>query len=352
MHSSTSNFSQPTPEQPWKTVWVATLILTLLLIAGVEAGYRRIGIKPSISDVNDLWCFQRHTLHAASPETVVLAGSSRMHLGFSLDTWRKQLPDCPIVQLAIEGAQAAPVLEDLARDEGFKGTVICDVYEGGFAPLQDPLAGSWVEHYRGSWCWTRILETHLEAFAQSKLAFLNERRSTDFILKEKILGRPLRPDIFQKNFDREASADFSLVSAPDLKIEADNWRRGYVGRPAYSPDQLARIADTAAAAYSEMALKIEQRGGRVIFVRFPTTGILRTEENRLYPRTQVWDRFAKGLNAKAIHFDDYPELRNFECPDESHITRRDTPSFTLALIQELERQQLLPQRSHKDPARH
>jgi hypothetical protein len=50
------------------------------------------------------------------------------------------------------------------------------------------------------------------------------------------------------------------------------------------------------------------------------------------PRPLYWNRFAAQTRAIAIHFADFPSLRDFECPDTSNIASRDGPRFTRAVI--------------------
>jgi hypothetical protein len=56
--------------------------------------------------------------------------------------------------------------------------------------------------------------------------------------------------------------------------------------------------------------KIENRGGRVIFIRLPSTGVVRQLENQTWPREKYWDILASNTRLKAIHFEDYPLLSN------------------------------------------
>jgi hypothetical protein len=58
--------------------------------------------------------------------------------------------------------------------------------------------------------------------------------------------------------------------------------------------------------------------------------------DRRYPREQFWDLFAADIGAPALHFEDYDTLRDFTCPDGSHLDRRDRTRFTVSLAQALE----------------
>ena len=63
----------------------------------------------------------------------------------------------------------------------------------------------------------------------------------------------------------------------------------------------ARFNDTAKAVE-----KLRARGGKIVFVRFPFTGELKTLEDRLNPRTRDWERLLGDTKAPGIYFEDYP----------------------------------------------
>jgi len=78
--------------------------------------------------------------------------------------------------------------------------------------------------------------------------------------------------------------------------------------------------------------RIMEKGGRVIFVRLPSTGKLREMENTFTPREHFWDRILKTTKAPGIHFEDYEALRGFDCPEWSHLNRQDATEFTKRLM--------------------
>ena len=85
------------------------------------------------------------------------------------------------------------------------------------------------------------------------------------------------------------------------------------------------------------AERIRARGGRVILVRFPTSGALWTSvDERFYPRAEYWDVFAARTGMHMLHFQDVPGLAGFDCPDGSHIDAKDRTAFTEALLDALD----------------
>ena len=69
----------------------------------------------------------------------------------------------------------------------------------------------------------------------------------------------------------------------------------------------------------------------MVFVRFPTTDEHLAASEAVNPKAEFWDRFAAATRATTVHFLDYPELSRFDCPDTSHLDKRDAPAFTSAL---------------------
>src|SRR5207244_10591354 len=67
------------------------------------------------------WTLRRRTVE---PESLVVIGDSRAWFDVDLDEIQKGLGKRP-VQLALAGSTTFPVLEDLANDENFHGTIIC-----------------------------------------------------------------------------------------------------------------------------------------------------------------------------------------------------------------------------------
>jgi hypothetical protein len=92
----------------------------------------------------------------------------------------------------------------------------------------------------------------------------------------------------------------------------------------------ARFADTKA-----LVEKLRARGGKIVFVRFPVSGELKTLEDRDTPRPATWDRLLKETGAPGIYFEDFPELASFNCPEWSHLSAGDSVEFTKRLVPHL-----------------
>jgi hypothetical protein len=82
----------------------------------------------------------------------------------------------------------------------------------------------------------------------------------------------------------------------------------------------------------EAVQKLRDRGGKIVFVRFPYSGRLKDLEDRATPRAGIWDRVIKDTAAPGIYYEDFPELKGFDCPEWSHLSAGDSVEFSKRLI--------------------
>jgi hypothetical protein len=81
--------------------------------------------------------------------------------------------------------------------------------------------------------------------------------------------------------------------------------------------------------------KLRARGGKIVFVRLPVSGELKTLEDRISPRAQLWEPLLKRTGATGIYFEDFPELASFTCPEWSHLSAGDSVEFSRRLVPHL-----------------
>jgi hypothetical protein len=111
----------------------------------------------------------------------------------------------------------------------------------------------------------------------------------------------------------------------------DHARREYVRQPVPSFNEL----DDELTALDGLVRRLEQRGGRVVFVRLPSSGARWELEEHFHPREEYWTQFPGKCGGEWIHFRDVPGMRDVLCPDGCHVDCRNTRQFTHALIEEL-----------------
>ena len=87
----------------------------------------------------------------------------------------------------------------------------------------------------------------------------------------------------------------------------------------------------------QWAYMIQDRGGRVIFIRFPTSGEHWDIDQRRYPKSKYWNYLEKVPDVEAFHFKDIRGMnRNeFDLPDTSHLDQKDREAFTKILLNKL-----------------
>ena len=331
MRSSTSNSDVQLAHANWRWLWTTALLLALLLLGGWEGFWRLKGFRPVISDDARLWASARQGVR---PDSVVFVGSSRTladirPADFATTTGRHT------VQLAVNGGLSYLVLEQLAADPNFKGTVICEMWEVEIITgMTTPLEQQFINAYEPASLSERS-EGFLQRIVQNNLALALPQLGVSSVVKHWWQKAPLPPSVHYWILeDRTFMVDFSLLDLKPLrsKVSAGFGSTG----PAVTPAEFVARAGR----FEELAARIEQRGGHVIFMRFPVSGGIWEELEKSYPKTVYWDEFARQTRFETIHFQDYPELR-FECPDYSHLDMRQSPAFTQALAKILIERKLI-----------
>ena len=125
--------------------------------------------------------------------------------------------------------------------------------------------------------------------------------------------------------DRSTYVDYSKIDLePLVKARAEEVLSQGMGVP---PELLWHDLQF----INAMVDRIQDRGGRVIFVRLPTTGFVHAVEEANFPREKYWNMLAATTKASTINFADYRELSGYTCPEGSHLDSKDSPVFTRAL---------------------
>jgi hypothetical protein len=155
---------------------------------------------------------------------------------------------------------------------------------------------------------------------------------------------------------RQRMADYSKVAMPAFYYMRA-MRNAGIGTAPHANDEAAfaqaleahirQLARGDAALYADnaqrvarMVRKIESRGGRVIFVRFPESGLVRLADEQRFPVASFWKPFLATVGAQGVSSAEDSTLASFGCPDGSHLDQRDQVPFTQALAAALRRQGL------------
>lgn len=348
MHSSTSNFDfqRPIPALPWRGLLLTTLLLTALGTLGWEISARARGYVPFLNDTPDLWADWREKVQ---PDSIVIIGDSRAIFDMDLNELEKGLGKRPI-QLAMPGSCAYPVLENLANDLTFHGTVLCSIVPGMWMapppapPYQNGLKGLNRYHKRTL---SQRSGHQIGMLLEEHLAFMNEDDLTlsQLLLKIPVPNRtnsylsPALPPYFQ-TMDPDRRTWMAEACARPGPLQ-DRVKYGWLPLftpppfPDYTPKEvlegMARASEARFGQTADAVHKIQGRGGKVVFIRFPNSGELQKLEDLGTPRAGIWTRLMKETGAPNIYYSDHPELI-FECPEWSHLSAPDSVEFTKRLV--------------------
>lgn len=343
---------------PWPWIHGAAAVLLLVVVLAMESALAWRGYEPTVQDSNLLWSKQRARAAALGPEALVLVGKSRVQLGVDLDLLRTATGLEP-VQLAVDGSPLLPILQGLAADPRVRGTVVVAL-DGGLldevGELDESLALEryYQREYRHR---SRLLDSSItEAWLRERLhrifrSFADGSQPLDALLL-RILHADATPQYLATFPDRSRAADYGRVSMPQFYL---NRVARNLGRPvpdaiaadpgkygAWLAHEVANIEPASDVQLEErirmlrdIAAAINARGGALVLLEMPISGLVREMEQRRQPREAFWDRLVAGVGTAAIHYADVPEMLALTCPDGSHLDRRDRAEFTRILAREL-----------------
>jgi len=309
--------------------WIIALIGTLAILAALEFNCRRHGLRPMVHDDQQLWGLARDSMHRDDPDQIALVGTSRGHNDLDPKVFSHEMGGAPVAQLAIEGATGLLVLDELSRDEHFRGLLVFDLVPWGvFGDMthQDATERTFVEsHLHVSW--VTPIETRIRIALQLAFAF-GQMSLRDFV-QDRFTHRPpnwSQPYIIEP--DRSAGVHWSLATPDQLK-----WPQHYA--IASTPGVPPTLRQENLQALESMIERIQARGGRVVLVSLPSTGIVGEVEHARWPRDRFWDVLAAQTKAVTFNWMDDPRLSKFNCPDGSHLDMRDQAEFTRLVVEDL-----------------
>jgi hypothetical protein len=345
-------YVRPIPQLPWRGITVAVVLIVIAATSAWEVYCRSIGYGPTLNDNEDLWTSARRRV---KPESIVIIGDSRGWYDLDLDELQKGLGKRP-VQLAMGGSCAYPVLADLANDKNFHGTVICSVVPRLFvAPPGSPPMDRAEKTVRRSHTQTlaQRASEYLAMPLEEHVAFLKQEELTldDLLKRLPIPNRPYalvspRLPPYFGTVDRERRArmieECARPGSELARMIQQIWIPLFTPPPppTYIPkEEFAKtMGDAINQRFNDVAAavqKLRARGGKIVFVRFPYSGGLKTLEDRETPRAGIWDRVLKDTGAPGIYYEDFPDLAGFNCPEWSHLSAGDSVEFSKRLIPHL-----------------
>jgi len=345
-------FVRPIPPLPWRGITVVVVLIVLGATMVWELYCRSIGYGPTLSDNEDIWTLRRRHVE---PESLVVIGDSRGLYDVDLDELQKGLGKRPI-QIAMGGSCAYPVLEDLANDQTFHGTIICSFVPRLFlAPSGTPpmeRGEKAVRRFHNQTLAQRASE-YLAFPLEEHVAFLNPHDLTldDYLNKMPIPNRagafvaPRLPPYFG-TVDRERRARMIQKCAEPNSVLARRIQQIWIPLftppppPGYVPKDVffAQMDKAIEERFRDITVAVEKiraRGGKIVFVRFPNSGGLKALEDHDTPREKMWEPLLKMTRAPGIYYSDFPDLAGFNCPEWSHLSAGDSVEFSKRLVPHL-----------------
>lgn len=333
MPSFTSSFERA-PILRWRQSFVIAVLVAATLFVSTEFIWRARGAQPNYVDDPRRWSYFRDRVDSLTDQNAtVLVGASRMHLGWSMATFRSMIPQTPILQLAIDGVYPWAVLRDLSENTEFAGTVIISINAGGILPGAHNKAQGHVDFYAASWALNNKLNFLFEDFLQQYVITRQPRygvRSTISVLTGEYLYHGA--NYLQTTREREISADYRRLDIVAHRIERS--RRAKAVAAKFVPPTTAAW-NKSVSELDDIVRPMVARGARVVFIRFPTSGEHWELGEKTFPRNRYWDDLARRVSGHWVHFKDVDGLDQFVLPDTSHLDKRDKAEFTRLIIEEL-----------------
>jgi len=325
-----------------KQILFIAIIIAVLLTSFWEWHWRAAGYRPYHDDSNDLWAIWRRQVPDLKEDEVLIIGSSRAHFDLNIYEWEKLTGSRPIM-LASGGMSPAPLLKELAENTDFKSILFVGVApdlffgtekDGGWRRKQERMDFAKKETY------AQRLNQSIFMQIDPHFAYINENLQLKGLVEW--LPVPQRDSVHPPMFWPDMSvsdANRNLEMIPEMESDTvmqNAYKKIWASWGWEKPDSTKR--DTVINNYATWAKTIEGRGGKVIFFRAPATGTYRDYENEAFPREKYWDVLLERSACKGVHFEDYPQLNTFVCPEWSHLLAKDAKVFTQEFVKILQAQ--------------
>ncbi len=319
-----------------------TALLVIIAVISWEVYLRSTGFELGYDDGGPLWAHQREQIYQPIDKATIFIGSSRIKFDLDIDVW-EQITGDHAIQLACVGSTPRPLLADLAEDPKFNGKVVIDVTEGLFFSSSPPnlrRPNEAIEYHKKNTPTQRagfVLNKPLE----STFVFLDkEHYSINAMLEA--LEIPSRPGVFMfpifprdfgyVRFNRhEYMGKLFLADTNQQHKQQEIW--AHFGRINRNPPITGPPLDSMIQAVKMDIDKIKARGGKILFVRTPSSGPYLEGEDKGFPREKYWDRLLAETECPGIHFKDYPQIDHYSCPEFSHLSPSDAIDYTKHFIE-------------------
>lgn len=341
-----ANYERLVPEQSFRPGALIALLVAVLMLSGWEFYWRDLGATASYRNSEGLWAIERRRIDSGEGDKTVFAGSSRVFFDTQLDVWEHESGERPI-QLALEGTSPVWLMENLAADPDFSGTLIVGVSPGLFFSgfeYRDAAYKRYGEESPSQW-----LGQQISMLAEPYLASYHFDYSLFTVLKRQ--AWPERDGV-DTEMEVRKLAGYSRDRNARLweKVEQDDdyrelakrvWADGFTPIEERDEEWLKGAIENRdiqierAVAATKM---LQERGIEVIFVRNPSEGHYAISEPMYHPRAETWDVLIEQSGALGVHWMDHEELHGFWLPEWSHLSGSEADRYTKALYHVIQRE--------------
>jgi len=320
-----------------KTTFLIAVITAILLSIIWELNWRNNGYKAYHEDNDDLWAIWRRTVPALQKNDIIIVGSSRAYFDINTEIWEKEHGVRPVM-LASVGTSPGPIIEDLATNTNYNGTLFISVAPDLF--FGPPESGGWQRlRDRIKYFEKQTYAQRLNQFVYMKIdphfSFINPhlkfKTLVDWIpITQRDSVRP--PLIWPDMSVNDKYRNLSMVPEMEYDTAMQNAMKNIWDGFGWSEPDSTKI-DTVIGLYVNWITKIKNNGGNVIFIRPPSSGKYIEHEHEFYPREKYWNVLLEQTNCTGYHFEDYEELKIFICPEWSHLLPQDADVYTFELLE-------------------
>lgn len=325
------------PPLRWGRAAAIALAFALVALVSWEARMRGLQLEPGdIDDGNGHWAVERRKLDHADARSVAIVGDSRILFDTDLDLFGRMTGQRPI-QLALPGTSGRHFLEDVAQNSQFSGLLIVGIAEVSYFREKAGLMGGVLDYVRTESPSQRL--GHKLYLALSRVfAFVdNSYRLSTLIAtvklpeREKVRGPYLGVWKLSNVYDDRQSWLWQRIETDArLRTHARLVWNDFKGDPLTDEIIKSTIARTRKAVAT-----IRARGGDVVFVRPPSAGPVRVNEELRAPRAKVWEALLREAGVAGVHFEDVPAMQGLVVPEYSHLNRESARVFTRAMAEAL-----------------
>jgi hypothetical protein len=330
-----------------KTSFIIALILGVLSITAWELYWRSQGVEADMDDDKYLWTKTRAKVENATPEDIVLVGSSRVLFNIQIHKWEEMTGIKPI-QLANPGATPLPTFHDIVENTDFSGTVIVGVTPPLFFSTTFEQAPPWnrasskSEFYKNQ-TYAQKLNYALSIPLQQTFAFVSndeEEWADDINLKallntiklEKRTSAPDFPPFYRfQDIDTYRNVRMKERMVTDTAF-ANTVKKVWFAFMTSEPKPPPPDKEGTTAFFLEDLKKFKARGGTAILLRSPSDGFFEDLENKAFPRDTFWDDLVEKAETPAYHYKDHESLKNFKTIEWSHLSATDADQFTANFV--------------------